>query len=59
MQRVSEHSGVLRQGPRKGSKEIISRRASLLLQCIPQKGHYPRMGALILFNKIIRDLVFL
>jgi hypothetical protein len=57
-QRVSEHSGVQGQGPRKGSKEIAARRARLLLQCISQKGHYPRTGALILYNKIITDLVF-
>jgi len=46
------------QGPRKGRKEIAARRARLLLQCISQKGHYLRTGALILFNKIITDLVF-
>jgi hypothetical protein len=59
VQRVSEHSSVQGQGPRKGSKEITARRARLLLQCIPQKGHYPRMGALILSNKIITYMVFL
>jgi hypothetical protein len=57
-QRVSGHSGVQEQGPRKDSKEIAARRARLLLQCIPQKGHYPKTGALILFNKIIIDMVF-
>jgi hypothetical protein len=46
------------QGLRKGNKEITSRRARLLLQCIPHKGHYPRKGAMILFNKIITNLVF-
>jgi hypothetical protein len=59
-QRVSEYSGVSRQGPRKGNKEIAARRARLGYCCsvFPQKGHYPRTGALILFNKIITDLFF-
>jgi hypothetical protein len=39
--------------------DITSKRARLLLQFIPQKGHYPRTRTMILFNKIIRDLVFL
>jgi hypothetical protein len=52
-QRVSEHSGVPGQGPRKGCKgatrEIATRWARLSTTVVfPQKGHYPRTGALIL-----------
>jgi hypothetical protein len=61
---VSEHSAEQGQGPRKGCKgaarKIAARRARLFAAAFvfPQKGHYPRTGALILFNKIIKDLVF-
>jgi hypothetical protein len=53
------------QGPRKGCKgatrEIPARWARLFVAAFvfPKKGHYPKTGALILFNKIITDLVFL
>jgi hypothetical protein len=63
-QRVSEHAGVQGQGPRKGCKgatsEIATRWARLFAATFvfPQKGHYPRMGAMILFNKIITNPVF-
>jgi hypothetical protein len=62
---VSEHSGVQGQGPRKGCKGASKesscqqdRRTDLAAFVFPQKGHYPRTGALILFNKIIIDMVF-
>jgi hypothetical protein len=41
------------------AREIVARWARLSTAVVfPQKGHYPRTGALILFNKIITDLVF-
>jgi hypothetical protein len=44
----------------RGVGEITTRWARLFVATFvfPQKGHYPRTRALILFNKIITDLVF-
>jgi hypothetical protein len=46
------------QGGNKESRNQQDRSTDLVAFVFPQKGHYPRTGALILFNKIITDLVF-
>jgi hypothetical protein len=66
---VSKHSSVQGQGSRKGCKgaarEVAASKIKGLILgklfvafVFPQEGHYPRTGVLILFNKIITDLVF-